>query len=335
MTANGFHLTALCLSLLLTFVDDDVLSPRVIRPTAAVFNKSADEVLIGSQSGLQIYSWPDFAERRRLHCPLETVLDLCLSADGRKVLVAGGTAGECGQLQILDLSNEPATLVCSPHSDRITRARWLPGERQILTASDDGSAAVLDATTGNVLRRVTLHSRPLLALECIGDNLAASAGMDGMIRLWQPDDGRLLRTLDNHTAPITDMLSHTGLPDNAPPILYSASQDRTVRLWQPIRGRMVRFVRLNSIPESLALTADHQRLLAGCRDGSLQILHADTLQILNTLPPVPGPVTRLLIHPSTNPLATPSSAATQSTNALVLCGNGGGYRRHMPAPLVR
>lgn len=324
MTFAGFPFTGLCLTLLLTFAAGSFASDRTIHPTTAVWIMSADKALIGSPSGLQVFSWPDLAPQRSLHCPLETVLDLCVSDDGRKVLVAGGTPGECGQLQILDLANESTILVCSPHSDCITRVRWLPGQRQILTASDDGSAAVLDAATGNVLKRINLHSRPLLALEYISNNIAATAGMDGMIRLWQPEDGRLLRTLDNHTAPITDLLSPGSQADDSPPVLYSASRDRTVRLWQPIRGRMVRFVRLNVIPESLALTPDRQRLLAGCNDGSLQVLHADTLQILHTLPRLSGSITRFLIHPSTMPLVSASPATgsarppvQQSVNASI------------------
>jgi WD40 repeat protein len=256
-----------------------------VRPAAAALNFGGDQVLIGSQAGLQVFTWPEMALLRTVDCRLEMILDLCLSTDGQRVLVAGGSSGERGELQIVNPADGSNGLFCAPHSDRITQARWLPGEQQILTTSDDGSAALLNATTGEVLRRITLHSRPLLALEIFSNDQAASAGMDGIIRLWRPADGQLLRTLDNHTAPVTDLLySAASPPHTTPAVLYSASRDRTIRLWQPDRGRMVRFTRLNSIPEKLALTPNHQQLLAGCSDGSLHVLHATTLQLLQTHP---------------------------------------------------
>lgn len=336
MKSTGFRLTCLGIAFLLQLSAGNSASGQ-IRPTAATWSNRGEEVLIGSQSGLQLYSWPDMTPQKPLDCRLESVLDLCLSADGRKAIAAGGTAGERGELQIMSPDSGSVELFCMPHKDRITQVRWLPGEQQILTASDDGSATLLNAATGEVVRRITLHSRPLLSLELIGDHIAATAGIDGMIRLWQPDNGHQLRTLENHTAAITDLLCPANQPDTDQPRMYSASRDRTIRLWHPTRGRMIRFARMNSIPESLALTADRQRLLAGCNDGRLYVLHADSLQILHTLPSASGPVIRLLIHHSTKPLTTTAPPATppsphQSTatphgpNMMTICTDAEGYQ---------
>ena len=280
-----------------------------VRPAVAVWGPEPGTVLVGSQSGLQTYSWPALQLLKTLDCPMETVLSLSLSASRQQLLVAGGTAGETGQLQILDLPSGRSTQLASPHSDRITRVQWLPQEQLLLTASDDGTAAVLNAADGTPVQRITLHSKPLLALACY-QQTAVTAGMDGIIRLWHTQNGQLLRTLDNHTAPITTLLiPHAAANTDSPPSMYSASRDRTVRLWQPDRGRLVRFARLNSVPECLTLTSDGSLLLAGCSDGSLLTLQPTTLQVLQTQQSDAGTICEILPAPD--------------SDDLLICGSNG------------
>lgn len=283
-------------ALLVTVLLPGALLPAQIRPTVAVWNPAAEEVLVGSQSGLQGFAWPALTLQRQLECTLDHILDLHPADDGRRLAVAGGTSGESGMLELLDLRTSEILLTCTPHTDRITQVCWLPSGEQILTASEDGTATVLHAPKGTVQQRITLHSRPLLALTYCPGPQVATAGMDGIIRLWQPQDGMPIRTLDNHTAPITDLLAAQPAAAGQS-LLYSSSRDRTVRLWQPARGRMVRFVRLSSIPQVLQLTSGGDVLLVGCSDGSLQLLHPESLQVLRSAQTGTGGINALLQHP--------------------------------------
>lgn len=284
------------LVMLLTVLTQQSRVPAQIRPTVAVWAPAANQVLVGSQSGLQVCAWPMLTLQRQVPVEPQQILDLCLAGDQRRLLLTGGTAGESGMLQLLDLQTEQILLTCTPHTDRITQTCWLAADDRILTASDDGTAAVLDAQSGTLLQRVTLHSRPLLALTCFSGVQAVTAGMDGTIRLWQPQNGQAVRTFDNHTAPITDLLAPEP-PADGMPLLYSASRDRTVRLWQPTRGRMVRFARLSSIPQVLLLTSGGDVLLVGCSDGSLLLLHPESLQVLRIEQTGTGGINALLQHP--------------------------------------
>lgn len=267
-----------------------------IRPAAAVWYSAASTVVTASQSGLHEYTWPQLQPLRQLECSIEHILDLQLAADQQRLLVTGGTPGETGILQLLDLHSGKTLLTCKPHSDRITQTCWLPGEQQILTASDDGTSTVLDATDGTVQRRISLHSRPLLALTFSSSLPAATAGMDGIIRLWQPQDGQLIRTLDNHTGPVTSLLAHQTAAATTP-MLYSASRDKTIRLWQPLRGRLVRFARLNAVPQTLLLTQSGNLLLAGCSDGTLLQLRPESMELLRTEQLGRGAINAMLQHP--------------------------------------
>ena len=65
--------------------------------------------------------------------------------------------------------------------------------------------------------------------------LIASGSSDRTIRLWNASDGRLLRTLEGHTA---DVNSVTFSPDGQ--TIASGSYDKTIRLWNASDGRHLR-----------------------------------------------------------------------------------------------
>jgi WD40 repeat protein len=118
---------------------------------------------------------------------------------------------------------------------------------------------------------------------------------DHSIRLWDLERGTLLRTLDNHTAPVTALAARPARP--GPPWLASCGEDRTVRFWQPTIGRMVRIVRLGSIPLSITWTPDGERVLVGCRDGGAYLISPLGRETPRELARLGGWAYSISIHP--------------------------------------
>jgi hypothetical protein len=112
------------LVMLLTVLTQQSQVPAQIRPAVAVWAPAANEVLVGSQSGLQVCAWPMLTLQRQVPVEPQQILDLCLAGDQRRLLLTGGTAGESGMLQLLDLQTEQILLTCTPHTDRITQTCW-------------------------------------------------------------------------------------------------------------------------------------------------------------------------------------------------------------------
>src|SRR6266436_2881013 len=71
-----------------------------------------------------------------------------------------------------------------------------------------------------------------------GGEVLASGSYEHTVRLWDPQTGKHLRTLDGHAG---DIESLAWSPDGR--ILASGSYDRTIRLWNPRTGHTVQILR--------------------------------------------------------------------------------------------
>jgi WD40 repeat protein len=71
------------------------------------------------------------------------------------------------------------------------------------------------------------HGEDVMSLAFTPDGLTLAAGAnDGMIRLWDPVNGRLTKVIPAHTARVTSLAF---APSGR--LLGSASADSTVRFW--------------------------------------------------------------------------------------------------------
>jgi WD40 repeat protein len=216
---------------------------------------------------------------------LENIHDLQLTSDGGTLLIAGGTPGVSGVIQIVTQSTGVTRQTIEVGADVILRLGQMRDGRTVIAVGAESVCAVCDLQTGQILSRFAGHSGSVMAVQPMADTLVASAGVDQTIRIWNPMNGQLQRTLNNHVATINDLavqdssaeVSETG---NLVPLLASTADDRTVRLWQPRNGRLLRFRKLPSIARSIVFSPDGTQLVLGCDDGQIRILDVMGLQVL-------------------------------------------------------
>ena len=96
--------------------------------------------------------------------------------------------------------------------------------------------------------------------------LLASAGADGIIRLWEPENGRPRGALTGHVGEVTDICA---LPYGDREILASVGADRTVRLWDPDTSRVLRSIPVHHPALSCHFVAG--RLVIGLSQGLLAL----------------------------------------------------------------
>ncbi len=284
-------LAVLCVSL---FSATAVAAPPV---TAAAFSPDGKRVVLGSQAGIEVRSWPELKTESRLTTELSHVHDLAFAPDGKTLLAAGGSPAKSGTVEVLSWPDGKLVRRVTEHKDLVYRVAWSPDGSRWATASGDTTCRVFAAESGKPMAQFDGHSRAALALAFLPDGkTVASVGTDQTLQLWDAASGKHVRTLDNHTAAVNDVAVRPATPA-AVPVVATVGEDRTVRLWQPTIGRMVRFARLDSVPRAVAWSADGDRLLVACNDGKLRVLDFDTLDVVTEKKGLDGRAHALARHP--------------------------------------
>jgi WD40 repeat protein len=102
-----------------------------------------------------------------------------------------------------------------------------PDGALLASASNDGTARIWDAHSGELRQRLVRHTGRLWSVAFSPDGaLLATAGDDLVVRLWNPRTGEHLQTLARHTRRISSV---DFSPDGT--LLASGGDDGTVRLW--------------------------------------------------------------------------------------------------------
>jgi WD40 repeat protein len=183
---------------------------------------------------------------------------------------------------------------------------WYQDGTRLLAAGLDGRLSCVDVAGGETDWSVEAHNRGVTGLLVLREAspqsgaacLCVSCGMDQTLRVWQIADGlHQVRALNNHTAGVNSLALR---PAEAPGlrVVASAGNDSTIRFWQPEIGRMMRFVRLESVPVSIAWTADGKTLLAGCRDGRVRSIDPDRAVVRRAIPATSDWTTAIAVNPT-------------------------------------
>jgi WD40 repeat protein len=266
--------------------------------TAAALAPDGRQVVLGSQRGIEVRSWPDLRPMTMLASELYHVHDLSFSPDGKWLLVAGGSPAEAGSVELRSWPDARLIRRVKEHEDLVYRVAWSPDGARWATAGADGICNVVAAHTDQPIVRYEGHSRPVLTIAYLPDGQTiVSAGADQTLRLWNSTTGKHLRTLDNHVGSVNEVAVQPAASRDVPAIVASISEDRTVRLWQPSIGRLMRFGRLKSAPRTLVWSPDGNRLVIGCNDGHVRIVDANTADIISDTPALSGRIYALLIDP--------------------------------------
>ena len=282
--------------LLLALLFLGLMAPASAAPpiTSAAFSPDGQSVLIGSQAGIEVRSWPNLEVQRRLETQLAHVHDLAFSPNRNVLAASGGRPAEEGVVELFSWPEGKRLAGQTTHDDLIYGLAWRPDGKQLALASADHAVTLHNISSAStpVLapsdHRLEGHSRGVLAAAYLpAGDLVVTAGVDQSLRVWDVATRQLRRTLDNHTADVRD-LAVRPLTNAQQPIIASASADRTVRLWQPNIGRLTRFARLPSEPLAIDWTPDGGRLIASCVDGHVRVIDPDSVQVIVDLPAVDG-----------------------------------------------
>jgi WD40 repeat protein len=307
---------AMLLPFVATVVAGDLTVMHAAEPpiTTIAFSSDGSQLVVGSQSGLRCFAWPNLSEPQPIDIQVGNIQNLEFSPDGRYLAVCGGYPADSGRCQIISWPRGRVLCTLDHHQDVVAAVAWSKTSEKIATASMDATVVVSTLkTTPERLsasstievegyQAITGHSKGVLAVRFLADSMLLTAGIDRSIRVWQLDSSEphLVRTLENHTEAIQALVERPAVDDGLP-VFVSIGEDRTVRLWQPTIGRMMRFARLkNAVPLSAQWQANGSSIVVGCDDGHVRLIDPDSTEVVAEWPVNVGWCYCLAVHPKTN-----------------------------------
>lgn len=128
------------------------------------------------------------------------------------------------------------------HADRVNAVAWSPDGAHLVSASDDKTAQVWEATTGNHLLTYTGHSDRVNAVAWSPDGTRiASTSSDTTVQVWEANSGVYLFTCKGHSNRVNAV---AWSPDSR--LIASASDDKTVKVWDATNGHHLFIYRSHS-----------------------------------------------------------------------------------------
>ena len=209
------------------------------------------------------------------------------------------------------VANRREQLVLHGSAGRVTSAAFSPDSTQVVTASNDNTAQLWAARTGDLLVTLRGHEGEISSVAFSPDGTRVlTASSDKTARLWDAHTGALLVTLSDFFGVAFAALSPDGTRVATTSGLYGT-------LWDAHTGADIvslagHFLGVNS----LAFSPDGTRVLASYRDNTALLWDARTGAALATLDPghsllhLPSRVTFAAFSPDGTQVVTTSSDST-------------------------
>jgi WD40 repeat protein len=118
---------------------DSTLAKPLPPVTALAVAPDGKRVVVGSQAGVEIRSWPGLKEEGKVATKLRHVYDLAFAPGGKKLAVAGGAPADFGDVEIHDwppaIDSVAVRLAAKP-TDCVMKVFWSDNETLWLAGAD-------------------------------------------------------------------------------------------------------------------------------------------------------------------------------------------------------
>lgn len=159
------------------------------------------------------------------------------------------------------------------HTAAVNTVAWSPDGKYFTSGSDDKTAIVWDATTGNMLGTYSGHSGKITSLlYAPGGTRIASGSEDKTVQVWNASTGSPLLTYRGHSKPIRSI---SWSPDEQ--FVASGGLDEDIHLWNATTGLNTFIYRGHVYSVNTLAWSPDGRLIASAGEGkAVQIWDAAT-----------------------------------------------------------
>jgi WD40 repeat protein/transcriptional regulator with XRE-family HTH domain len=158
------------------------------------------------------------------------------------------------------------------HTKEIYSVAFSPDGKYVLTGSQDGTARLWDAQSGQEIRQFIGHKGGIAAVTFSQDGtLVVTGGNDQTARVWDAESGQQLQVLNDSSGVTAVALS----PDGK--LILTNGGNKAARLWDVQSGRALRdFIGHTGFVSDVAFSADGQYALTGSSDTTARIWETAT-----------------------------------------------------------
>jgi WD40 repeat protein len=265
-----------------------------IRVTFAQFSWESQRLLIHLSNG-KVKIWTkETGNESELETGSYTVLQAFFAPQGSGLLTMSASEEGRGHLHLWKSSEEPLSLV-SPSSYMVA-SHFTPRGTHVVSTYVNGLFRIWEVGGGTLVNEFRSHSNRTmesLYFSPEGTLMAAVAPWEGLIEIWEREEGICRGFLSGHSGGInTVCFSPEGLK------LLSASDDGTVRLWNALTGKSLAVLRGH---EHWVYTAHFSLeglyILSASRDGSAKLWEGETGELLFSLEGHQNGVNLFLLSP--------------------------------------
>lgn len=193
-------------------------------------------------------------------------LSLAFSTDGSQLAAASADT----TVRLYDTATGEQLSERSDHADWVQAIAFSPDGSRLASASRDKTAKVVDLSSGKLRTTFSGHGEPVTAACWLDDELVATGGADGSVRIWKADNGKEVRKIDGFRGSIEGLCL---LSDGRLVVADAAGE---VRLHAVADGKTLQVVTTSSgATTSLAVSADGRMLAVGSLDGSIELFALD------------------------------------------------------------
>jgi WD40 repeat protein len=167
---------------------------------------------------------------------------LSFTKDGSKLLVAGGSPGDYGEVCLVDLKTGSRSLVFGTFEDIVLDAAFSPDESFIAAGSADRSVRAWQTANGKQLWSSSVHSDWVTGVSISHDGrFVATSSRDFTVKTHEAKTGSLFTTYNGHQRQYGQFTGRFRVYDvefsRDSPLAFSAGEGRAVRVWEAEKAR--------------------------------------------------------------------------------------------------
>ncbi len=206
---------------------------------ALAFSPDGKELAAGGVHEVTIWDAASGKLMRRLPRLPARVHALTYTADGKHLLVGGGTAGEYGEVALVDAKSGDRVRVFGTFDDIVLSVAFSSDWKTVAAGSADRTARGFHFADGKETWRAALHSDWITGVAFSPDGKwVATSSKDRTVKVLEANTGKLFTTFNGHRrqyAPHVGQFEVYAVAFDAAGTALSVGGGAAIRAWDPVR----------------------------------------------------------------------------------------------------